>query len=95
MEKDFLQQLGLEVHNAGTSTGSKATNSGDYIASYSPVDGALVGHVSQTTREEYEQVVTTAQAAFLAWRNIPAPRRGEIVRQYGDALRKYKDPLGH
>jgi len=94
MQKDFLKQLGLEEHNAGTSTGSKATDSGSYIASYSPVDGALIGHVSQTTKEEYEQVVASAQAAFLQWRKLPAPKRGEIVRQYGEALRKYKDPLG-
>lgn len=94
MEKDFLQQLGLQEHNAGTSTGAEGTDSGNYIASYSPVDGALIGHVSQTTKEEYEKVVATAQAAFLEWRQIPAPKRGEIVRQYGEALRKYKDPLG-
>lgn len=94
MKKDFLKELGLEAHNAGTSTGSQATDSGNYIASYSPVDGALIGHVSQTTKEEYEQVVAAAQAAFLEWRKLPAPKRGEIVRQYGEALRKYKDPLG-
>lgn len=94
MQKDFLKQLGLEEHNAGSSTGLNATDSGSYIASYSPVDGALIGHVSQTTKEEYEQVVASAQAAFLQWRKLPAPKRGEIVRQYGEALRKYKDPLG-
>ncbi len=94
MKKDFLKELGLEAHNAGTSTGAKSTDSGNYIASYSPVDGALIGHVSQTTKEEYEQVVATAQTAFLQWRQLPAPKRGEIVRQYGEALRKYKDPLG-
>jgi aldehyde dehydrogenase (NAD+) len=94
MEKDFLAQLGLEKHNAGTSTGLQSIDSKEYISSHSPVDGALIGSVSQTTRAEYDQVIETAQAAFLAWRQIPAPKRGEVVRQYGEALRKHKDALG-
>ncbi len=94
MEKDFLVQLGLEKHNAGTSTGLQSIDSKEYIASHSPVDGALIGSVSQTTRAEYDQVIETAQTAFLAWRQIPAPKRGEVVRQYGEALRKHKDALG-
>lgn len=94
MEKDFLAQLGLEKHNAGTSTGLQSTDSKEYISSHSPVDGAMIGSVSQTTRAEYDQVIETAQAAFLAWRQIPAPKRGEVVRQYGEALRTHKDALG-
>lgn len=94
MEKDFLVQLGLEKHNAGTSTGLQSTDSKEYISSHSPVDGAMIGSVSQTTRAEYDQVIETAQAAFLTWRQIPAPKRGEVVRQYGEALRTHKDALG-
>ncbi len=94
MNTDFLKALGLAEVNAGTSTGLKSSNSGDYIASYSPVDGKLIGKVSVTTREEYEATVATAQAAFQEWRMLPAPKRGEVVRQYGEALRKYKEPLG-
>lgn len=94
MNKDFLQALGLKDKNPGTSTGLKSTDSGKYIDSYSPVDGALIGSVSQTTPEEYEHVIATAQQAFLTWRMIPAPKRGEIVRQYGNELRKHKDALG-
>lgn len=94
MEKDFLAQLGLEKHNAGTSTGLQSIDSKEYISSHSPVDGALIGSVSQSTRAEYDQVIETAQTAFLAWRQIPAPKRGEVVRQYGEALRKHKDALG-
>lgn len=94
MNKDFLQALGLKDKNPGTSTGLKSTNSGNYIDSYSPVDGALIGSVSQTTPEEYEHVIATAQQAFLTWRMMPAPKRGEIVRQYGNELRKHKDALG-
>lgn len=94
MTKDFLQALGLHDKNPGTSTGLNASDSGKYIDSYSPVDGSLIGSVSETTPEEYENVIKTAQKAFLEWRMVPAPKRGEIVRQYGDELRKHKDALG-
>lgn len=94
MNKDFLQELGLQDKNAGTSTGINSTNSGNYIDSYSPVDGKLIGSVSETTPAEYENVIKTAQEAFKTWRMIPAPKRGEIVRQYGNELRQHKDVLG-
>ena len=94
MNTDFLKTLGLEAQNDGTSTGLNSTNSGKYIESYSPVDGSFIGSVSETTREEYEQVIEKAQEAFKVWRTIPAPKRGEIVRQYGEALRQHKDALG-
>ncbi|MEL6394039.1 MAG: aldehyde dehydrogenase family protein, partial [Bacteroidota bacterium] len=94
MNLDFLSSLGLNDKNAGTSTGQSSTDSGTYIESYSPVDGRLIGQVSTTTREEYEQVMDAAQRAFDSWRLMPAPQRGEIVRQYGNALRENKDALG-
>ena len=94
MNTDFLAKLGLGATNAGTSTGLESTDSGNYIESYSPVDGQLIGRVSETTPEEYEAVIQKAQEAFKVWRTIPAPKRGEIVRQYGEALRKHKDALG-
>jgi aldehyde dehydrogenase (NAD+) len=95
MNKDFLSKLGLAADNDGTSTGSQGHhNPNDHIESYSPVDGALIGRVSTTTREQYDQVIATAQEAFKTWRLMPAPQRGEIVRQYGEALRKHKDALG-
>ncbi len=94
MDKSFLQKLGLEAENAGSSIGVQISNSGQYIESYSPVDGSLIGKVSQTIPQEYEHIIKTAQAAFKEWRLVPAPKRGEIVRQYGEALRKYKAPLG-
>ena len=87
MNTDFLAKLGLGATNAGTSTGLESTDSGNYIESYSPVDGQLIGKVSETTPEEYEAVIQKAQEAFKVWRTIPAPKRGEIVRQYGEALR--------
>jgi aldehyde dehydrogenase (NAD+) len=93
---DFLKRLGIEAENAGTTTGTKTlkTNSATLIKSYSPVDNSLIGSVYSTTEAEYEQVVSTAHEAFLTWRMMPAPQRGEIVRQIGDALRANKDDLG-
>ena len=94
---DFLQMLGLKEQNLGTSTGREwmgSIDEGNLLSSHSPVDGKLIGQVSLTTPAEYEQVVKTAQAAYKVWTKVPAPKRGEIVRQYGDALRKYKQPLG-
>lgn len=90
----FLKALHLKEENDGTWTGLKSSNSGEYISSYSPVDGKLIGKVSVTTKEEYEQVVEQAQEAFKTWRTTPAPIRGEIVRQYGEALRANKEALG-
>jgi len=94
MNTAFLKKLGLKKSNAGTSTGVESTNSRKYIQSYSPVDGQLIGSVSKTTKEEYEKVIETAQAAFKIWRKVPAPKRGDLVRQYGDALRANKEALG-
>ena len=94
MNKDFLKKLGLKRNNAGTSTGLESETSRKYIQSFSPVDGEFIGSVSQTTKEQYEAVVQKSLEAFNVWREIPAPKRGEIVRQYGEELRKFKDPLG-
>ena len=89
-----LHQLGIQPLNDGTSTGKKFFASGEAISSYSPVDGALIAKVKTTTKEDYEQVMNTAAEAFKTWRNIPAPQRGEIVRQFGEKLRELKEPLG-
>ncbi len=95
MDTSFLKELGLEAKNSGSSTGLNSVgSSSDYIDSYSPVDGKLIGSVSVTSRDDYESIMNAAQSAFSTWRTMPAPQRGEIVRQYGDALRKHKDALG-
>lgn len=95
MNRDFLQELGLAEDNDGTSTGRQNHhNPGQHIVSFSPVDGKKIGRVSVTTREQYDAVIDQAQTAFNHWRTVPAPQRGEIVRQYGEALRKHKDALG-
>ena len=92
---EFLQQLQLEKKNEGSSTGTVWHNSkGAIIASSSPVDNKEIGNVISTDKETYEKIIKTAQAASIEWRNWPAPKRGEIVRQMGDALRKEKQALG-
>ena len=92
--QETLCTLGILEINAGSSTGKTSYKSDNIIHSYSPVDGKLIGSVSVTTEKEYEKIIQTASLAFKHWRNIPAPKRGEIVRQYGEKLRKYKQPLG-
>lgn len=93
---DFLKNLGLKSTNAGTSTGQESWSSknGAQLQSVTPTDGSPIAEVTQTTREDYDKVVKTAQEAFQEWRMTPAPQRGEIVRQIGLKLRKYKDDLG-
>jgi len=91
----FLQELKIQKENEGSSTGAKWIQSkGEMIASFSPVDNQLIGAVISTDQAAYEQVIKTAQNAFIEWRNWPAPKRGEVVRQLGEALRKEKAALG-
>jgi len=92
--KQALKDLGLNDINNGTSTGNDWFGNGDIIESYSPVDGALIGKVKATTKEDYEKVVTTAEKGFKEWKTLPAPQRGEVVRQFNDELRRLKEPLG-
>lgn len=91
---DFLKKLGIEGVNAGTSTGQNYLESKNQITSYTPVDGKTIANVTTTTKEQYEEVVKASQEAFKVWREMPAPQRGEIVRQIGDKLREFKEPLG-
>jgi aldehyde dehydrogenase (NAD+) len=96
MINEVLTTLGLKEINEGTSTGVNSFGSTHATVKeiYSPVDGKLIGKIKYTTADEYEQVVQSALAAFKTWRKMPAPQRGEIVRQYGNLLRQYKEPLG-
>jgi len=91
---EALKALGIKEINEGTSTGSDNFSSGEIIESYSPVDGALIGKVKTTSKEDYEKVMSTATSAFKTWRQKPAPLRGEVVRQFGEKLRELKEPLG-
>ena len=92
---EFLKKLGISSLNPGVSTGALWIKSkGEKISSYSPVDGKLIGSVTAADWNAYETVVKKAQSAFEEWRNWPAPKRGEVVRQVGEELRKYKTDLG-
>ena len=92
--QEALEKLSVKELNEGSSTGSQWFSNGDIIESYSPVDGKLIGKVKTTTNKDYATVMTAATAAFKTWRVMPAPQRGEIVRQFGEKLRELKEPLG-
>ncbi len=90
-----LERLGIKEINSGASTGANwLDTAGEIIESYSPADGKLIAKVKQASWDDYLKVMDKAQEAFKVWREVPAPKRGEIVRQMGLELRKYKDDLG-
>ncbi len=91
---EALEILGIKAINQGTSTGSNWFSNGEKIDSFSPVDGQFIGSVTSTTKEDYEKVIRTAAESFKTFRAIPAPKRGEMVRQFGNKLRELKEPLG-
>jgi len=95
MINEILEHLNINEKSSGGSTGSNWTSVSDkYIDSVSPVDGKIIATVSLPSRQDYDQIVTTAEEAFVYWRSVPAPKRGEIVRQIGNELRKNKRELG-
>ena len=94
MIENELNELGISSENFGTSTGDTWFGKGEEFSSYSPVDGKLIGKVKASTKEDYEDVIKKAEVAFKEWRMIPAPKRGEIIRQFGDKLREKKSSLG-
>lgn len=91
---EVLSKLGISQSNLGTSTGSHFFGKGQDIQSFTPVSGELIASVNATPTEDYNKVIEKAQEAFRFWREVPAPKRGEIVRQFGDKLRALKQPLG-
>jgi aldehyde dehydrogenase (NAD+) len=93
--KGILNQLGIQSTNSGASTGSNWMNTtGATIDSISPVDGKLIASVQSATAADYNALIEKAQGAFVEWRKIPAPKRGEVVRQLAERIRFYKEPLG-
>jgi len=94
--QDFLKTLGLEAENSGVSTGLNwlPVDKTRQTAIHSPVDGSLIGKLNKGGAAEYDQVLATAEKAFQTWHLMPAPKRGEIVRQIGNVLRENKRPLG-
>lgn len=95
--KSILEKLKIKAVTPGACTGVDQwilDPKGNELASYNPATGELIGKVIQVTSATYEQVVTSAQNTFMNWRSVPAPKRGELVRDLADALRMYKEPLG-
>jgi aldehyde dehydrogenase (NAD+) len=93
--RQSLQKIGIKPENLGSSTGSNWLDSGQsYLSSFSPADGNLIAQVQSTHPDTYEAVITQAQLAFEKWRTVPAPQRGELVREIGNALREVKEDLG-
>jgi aldehyde dehydrogenase (NAD+) len=91
---EALAQLGIQPLNSGASTGINHFATGAILHSYSPVDGQLIASVTTTATTDYEQLMQKATTAFTIFRTMPAPQRGEIVRQFGEKLRKNKEALG-
>ena len=89
----ILKKLGLKAENSGVFDGEWG-GSGPILKSISPIDGKALGSVRTATAADYERAVQRAQAAFQAWQSVPAPKRGEIIRQFGNALRAAKADLG-
>ncbi|QJB37511.1 aldehyde dehydrogenase family protein [Chitinophaga oryzae] len=95
MADDILKAFGISARQSGVSTGKHWLEAGgEDIVSVSPVDNKTIATVRSADRSNYDTVIAVAQEAFKAWRQWPAPRRGEIVRQIGEALRAHKEQLG-
>jgi aldehyde dehydrogenase (NAD+) len=93
--EEILLLFGINKLNNGASTGTTWMDTqGTQIDSFSPVDGKLIASVKSATKSDYDATVLKAQEAFTVWRNVPAPKRGEIVRQLAERIRFYKEPLG-
>lgn len=93
---DFLNELGIKAVNQSASWGEGYTDTQDagVIESINPATGELIAKVNATSEEDYHKVMQQAEQAFAEWRMVPAPVRGELVRQMADALREHKDALG-
>lgn len=94
---DLLKSLHLNAQNSGASTGKhwwSQTKADGEVISYNPTNGEPIGAVYRANTQDYEHIIKEAHHAFLNWREVPAPKRGEVVRAIGDELRKYKDFLG-
>ena len=91
---DTLEALSVGSTSRGASTGTWLDTRGPELVSHNPTTGQPLGRVLQATADDYDAVVRAAEETFVTWRMVPAPKRGEIVRQLGEELRKHKDALG-
>lgn len=95
VKKEIMEKLELNEINSGVFYGEWAPVEGrETITSYSPIDGSPIAKVTMATKEDYEKVIQKAQESFRTWSEIPAPKRGWVVREIGNELRKYKKELG-
>ena len=93
--KDLFSKLGISSKNPGTfGASAHIPGSGKWHKSFSPIDDSLVGEIEISSDEGYDQVVKGASVTFEKWRQVPSPKRGEIVRQVGNAMRALKSELG-
>ena len=92
--QQILSSLGISAKNDGTAVGQNWKSTSNYISSYSPIRNQHLGEVNTTSEELYHEAITQAQTAFTSWKNVPAPKRGEYIRQFGNALREEKETLG-
>jgi acyl-CoA reductase-like NAD-dependent aldehyde dehydrogenase len=90
----FLEELGITRECSGAYAGEWLDTRGKVLESTNPATGEVIGRIRQATAEDHDRCVAAAHEAFLRWREVPAPRRGEIVRRMTDAIRAKKDPLG-
>ncbi|MCE9595748.1 MAG: aldehyde dehydrogenase family protein [Planctomycetes bacterium] len=90
----FLKQLGIKAQNSGAYDGAWRKTKGAVLDSLNPATGEVIASVTQATRADYDACVAAAHAAFLRFREVPAPKRGEIVRRMGERIREHKEPLG-
>ena len=94
MDLSFLADLGLDKTASGAFDGTWRKTKGDALTVRSPIDGSTIGTVQMADAKDYAAVAKAAHAAFLRWREVPAPKRGEYVRRIGNAFRDHKEALG-
>ncbi|HAA55439.1 MAG TPA: aldehyde dehydrogenase family protein, partial [Myxococcales bacterium] len=95
--KEVLESLGLQDQNKGACWGANGwieETEPTWIDSFNPSTNESIAQAALVGEDTYEQIVTKAQEAFTTWRRMPAPKRGEIIRELGDELRRLKEPLG-
>ena len=95
--KALLEKLSIKEVNPGGCTGPDGwieDPAGKQLISYNPTNGEPIAKVIQVIPASYERIAANAHQAYLTWRSLPAPKRGQVVRDLGDALREFKEPLG-
>ena len=92
--KELFNKYDIEDLEYGCSTGNKWFGSGEIIESLSPVDGKLIGKVYCGSKKDFDTIINVSSKAFDTFRKIPAPKRGDLVRQFGNKLREQKERLG-